>query len=294
MCITFFDWQPNATAVGAGYKLVLAANRDEDYARPSSRAAWWDAHPRVLGGTDLQPGRAPYGTWLAATKTGRVGVLTNYRQPPGLIRADAAGRGQLVTDFVTGAKTARACADAVAAAGGDFNGFNLLLIDVGTGEAVCVTNMEGKPVVTIAPGIHGLSNQTLDDPWPKVTAGKAKLASLLAPPTAAAASSAANHPASGSGLGVAPEQLAETLIVELMSDPTRHPDEALPRTGCGVELERNLSSTFVSWPDRGYGTRAQTVVLIDVHNRCTFVERAMDAPPAGWSRRSFSFQMAAE
>jgi len=284
MCIAFFDWQPGATptATAAGgvagrYKLVLAANRDEDYARPSSRATWWDAHPEVLGGTDLQPGRAPYGTWLAATKTGRVGVLTNYRQAPGAIQADAAGRGQLVTDFVTGSRTARSCADAVAALGGDFNGFNLLLIDAVRGDAVCVTNMEGKRAVTVLPGMHGLSNQMLDDPWPQLTAGKAKLASLLAPPTADTA---------------APAQLADTLIAELMSDQTRYPDEALPRTGCGLELERNLSSTFVTWPERGYGTRAQTVVLIDAQNRCTFVERAMDDPPTGWTRRSFSFQMA--
>ena len=86
----------------------------------------------------------------------------------------------------------------------------------------------------------------------------------------------------------------DTLIAELMSDQTRYPDVALPRTGCGLELERNLSSTFVTWPARGYGTRAQTVVLIDAQNRCTFVERAMDDPPSAWTRRSFSFQMAPE
>ena len=52
MCIVFFDWSPEPSE--GGYKLVLAANRDEEYHRPAARAAEWPAHPGVFGGTDLQ------------------------------------------------------------------------------------------------------------------------------------------------------------------------------------------------------------------------------------------------
>ena len=85
----------------------------------------------------------------------------------------------------------------------------------------------------------------------------------------------------------------ELLLRELVSDRSRFPDTELPLTGCDLELERHLSSTFVTYPKRKYGTRAQTIVLVDVDGVCTFVERAMDSPPAEWSTRSFTFQMVA-
>ena len=188
----------------------------------------------------------------------------------------------------------------------DYSGFNLLLIDALAGEAVCVTNMEAKAPLVVTPGVHGLTNQTLDDPWPKVLAGKAMLEKLLlrphAPPSAGSlggggGSATAAAAASGSsprlGANLPPGELAELLLRELLNDRSRFPDTELPQTGCDLELERHLSSTFVTYPERNYGTRAQTIVLVDVDGVCTFVERAMDSLPAEWSTRSFTFQMVA-
>jgi uncharacterized protein with NRDE domain len=113
---------------------------------------------------------------------GRVSVLTNYREPSHLSKPDARGRGHLVTGWVTAPSSTIASdyASEVHTSGAECNGFNLLLIDCLAGEMVCVSNKESKSVTAVSPGVHGLTNQTLDDPWPKLVAGRVKLAKLLA------------------------------------------------------------------------------------------------------------------
>ena len=58
------------------YSLVVAANRDEFYDRPTAAAAFWPEHPTILGGRDLKAG----GTWLGIDRTGRFAAVTNFRQ----------------------------------------------------------------------------------------------------------------------------------------------------------------------------------------------------------------------
>lgn len=155
MCITFFDWLPQCKQ--GERMLVLCANRDEVLSRPSSPAAFWEVETDILGGTDLDPTKPPYGTWLAVSKRGKLALLTNYRQPTAETRSDARGRGALVHDFIRGHETPAACAARVHAEGHLYNGFNLLMFDFKERSAVCVTNMEGKPPTIVAPGIHGLT-----------------------------------------------------------------------------------------------------------------------------------------
>ena len=83
------------------YDLVLVANRDEFYDRPTTAAHWWDGSAaeraaRVLAGRD-EVGR---GSWLGVTRAGRFCALTNVRCPMGTQRADAKSRGKLVSDFL--------------------------------------------------------------------------------------------------------------------------------------------------------------------------------------------------
>ena len=59
------------------YPLIVAANRDEQHARPTASAAWWTAPPGVFGGRDLLAG----GTWLAVDRRGRFAAVTNVRDP---------------------------------------------------------------------------------------------------------------------------------------------------------------------------------------------------------------------
>lgn len=48
MCILFT--YSNADPLPGGYKLILASNRDEYYARPASPAAEWEEDPWIVGG----------------------------------------------------------------------------------------------------------------------------------------------------------------------------------------------------------------------------------------------------
>ena len=60
-------------------------------------------------------------------------------------------------------------------------------------------------------------------------------------------------------------------LLELLSDKTQAPDENLPTTGVGIELERSLSSIFIETPD--YGTRCSTVILANQNGKIEFIER---------------------
>src|ERR1051326_7843228 len=85
-----------ARNVSPKFPLVIAANRDEFYARPTRPAHVWEDDARILGGRDLQAG----GPWLALRRGGRFGAITNVR---GVGRAEGGpSRGTLVSDFVHG------------------------------------------------------------------------------------------------------------------------------------------------------------------------------------------------
>lgn len=63
------------------YALIVLDNRDEYVLRPTSRPRWWTHQPsgqQVLSAKDLQ--RRERGTWMGVSKTGRLAVLTNYRE----------------------------------------------------------------------------------------------------------------------------------------------------------------------------------------------------------------------
>ena len=241
------------------YRLILAANRDEFYDRPTSAAAFWTDTPTVLAGRDLRAG----GSWLGIDRRGRFAAVTNYRQ--GQREAAASrSRGFLVSEFLTGNTEPEAYLDRVAREAALYNGFNLL---VGDGvEVAYFSNREGvaRP---LTPGLYGLSNHLLDTPWPKVTSAKLALSSL-------------SGDATGSRL------VAE--LFGLLADRSRPAEHLLPETGITREWERLLSSAFIASPD--YGTRSSTVVLLSRDERVTFVERSFgtDGVPGGEVTYDFS------
>src|SRR5699024_9274461 len=70
MCIVTFNQHQHPK-----YKLIIASNRDEFYERPTAQAHFWEDHPSILAGRDLKE----MGTWLGITQTGRIAILTNFR-----------------------------------------------------------------------------------------------------------------------------------------------------------------------------------------------------------------------
>ena len=146
MCLIVVGWR-----VHPDYPLVVAANRDEFYARPTASLARWPDAPEVIGGLDLEAG----GTWLGITATGRFAAVTNVREP-GMAKG-ARSRGALTRSFLTAESTAEEYASKLD--GAQYSGFNLLLSDGNT--LVYCSNRDGNPR-PLAPGIYGLSNHLLD------------------------------------------------------------------------------------------------------------------------------------
>jgi uncharacterized protein with NRDE domain len=74
MCLIFLSLHQHPN-----YKLIVAANRDEFYARKTVAVEFWNDHPEIVGGRDLEA-RKPdgtCGTWMAMNKNGRIAMVTN-------------------------------------------------------------------------------------------------------------------------------------------------------------------------------------------------------------------------
>jgi uncharacterized protein with NRDE domain len=242
MCLILFAYDSHPD-----YRLVLAANRDEFYDRPTAPAAFWEDSPDVLAGRDLRSG----GTWMGVTRQGRVAAVTNFRDPAGQ-NPDAPSRGWLVSDFLQGRAGAREYLEQLASHSAEYNGFNLLLADA-TSLGYYSNRMQHPRL--LGPGVYGLSNALLDAPWPKIVRGRAALADLLA---------------TGSGPSL-------EALFQLLADREVAGDEALPDTGIPREMERVLSPAFIASPR--YGTRSSTVLLLDREGSVTLAERTF-APGA--------------
>jgi uncharacterized protein with NRDE domain len=151
-----------ALGVVPRYPLVVAANRDEQHARPTRAAAWWPDAPHVVGGRDLQAG----GTWLAMDRGGRFAAVTNIREPNRPIGLRS--RGSLVADFLVGTESAERYASRAVALGAEFGAFHLLAYD--GRELYAASNRAGT--VRLGPGTHAFSNAPPGVDWPKVASAR--------------------------------------------------------------------------------------------------------------------------
>lgn len=244
------------------YRLVIAANRDEFYARPTAPAEWWADAPDVLAGRDLREG----GTWMGVTRAGRVAAVTNHRDPGFAQIANAPSRGALVADFLRGSADAVGYAHDLARRAAAYNGFNLLVGDEG---GLFYVSNRTPGVRRLEPGVYGLSNALLDTPWPKVARAKAAMADALAA-------------AEGEGW--------DARLWEALADRVIAADDALPDTGVGAERERMLSAPFIRTDV--YGTRASTVLTIARDGEVRFVERSIAPGQDAWTESRHAFRIA--
>ncbi|PLW83554.1 hypothetical protein CWI75_04165 [Kineobactrum sediminis] len=229
MCLILFSWGLNPD-----YPLVVAANRDEFHARATVPARFWPDQPQLLAGRDLEQG----GTWMGMNRSGRFAAITNYRDPS----RSATGlrsRGELPLRFLLDRQTPEAWLRSVAAQRTEYAGFNLL---VGAGEQLWYfsnSSADNNPR-HLAAGIYGLSNASLDTPWPKVVLGKQRLQHLLetSPPT---------HDG----------------LREVVADRRPAAPEDLHPLGLHETMDRQLSAQFI---DAGaYGTRSTTTLWLQKH-----------------------------
>ncbi len=239
MCLILFSYDNHPL-----YRLVLVANRDEFYDRPTAVADFWEDSSGILAGMDLKEG----GTWLGITRGGKFAAITNYRDPS-TRKEQAISRGLLVSQYLRTDVKAEKYIAKIKTDIDRYNDFNLLI-----GDMRNLYYLSSKPTssLVLQAGTYGLSNHLLDTPWPKIKTGK----------------NALNEELSGK------TDVCIDRLFKILRDETQPEDETLPETGVGLEWERMLAPIFIK--SKTYGTRSSTILLIDHSKNATFVERTYD------------------
>lgn len=240
------------------YPLIVVANRDENFSRPTAPADYWRDHDQVLAGRDLEAG----GTWFGVNRAGRWATVTNFR---GGGTGAPRSRGELPTNFlVPNAPAVDQYYRDVLSVGDAYNGFSLL---AGNAKALAYCNNLTNESRMLAAGIYTLSNDVLDTPWPKAELARRNLRAATAR-----------------------ADLCAVDLIAVLASRQCFPDGRLPDTGVGLEMERTLSPPFIVSHD--YGTRCTTVLLIDNHGLLTFAEQTFLRGKAIGDIRQYAFTIA--
>tara|TARA_B110000858_G_scaffold157616_1_gene180443 strand:+ start:25244 stop:26026 length:783 start_codon:yes stop_codon:yes gene_type:complete len=257
MCLIIFAYQTDPR-----FPLVVAANRDEFFTRPTAQATLWtdeDSGQQILSGRDKQAG----GTWLGITQGGRFAAVTNIRDPSQAERRPRS-RGDLTRQFLGGGDSPQQYCALLAKNYDQFAGYNLLLGD--SNSLFYVNNFE-KKVWELEPGVYGLSNGLLNSSWPKIDKGKTSLQELMRQP----------------------EKLTTDALLAMMGDRSQAEDADLPNTGINIEIERKLSSAFILNPEREYGTLCSTALIVEQSGSTRFSEQNFDT--LGNKTQGHAFQL---
>lgn len=225
MCLILFAYK-----VHPQYKLLVAANRDEFYGRPTAPVHYWEDAPDILAGRDLEK----MGTWMGITKDGRFAALTNYRNPAEMTEGKRS-RGEITAGVLKHKGSILQYLETLSQKDSIYSGYNLIAGD--SNHLYYYSNI-GKNMQELKPGIYGLSNHLLNTEWPKVKKGRDGLSRIIRDLR-----------------GDLPEEL-----FALLQSSERAPDHLLPKTGVSLEMERMLSPLFIK--SANYGTRSSTVLLM--------------------------------
>ncbi|MEG3767820.1 NRDE family protein, partial [Alteromonas sp. 14N.309.X.WAT.G.H12] len=164
-------------------------------------------------------------------------------------KAVQTSRGELVTGFLNAAEANTPFAKTLEDTRHQYQGYNLLY---GSWRSLQVYNNRDNTFTALTPGIFGLSNDALNTPWPKVTAGMEKLSHYC------------THN----------KTIATDTLFDLLADTTQADVHTLPDTGIGQEWEIRLSSIFIK--SEQYGTRSSTLLLVDPNGLAQWCERTFD------------------
>ncbi|MGB1238489.1 MAG: NRDE family protein [Pseudomonadales bacterium] len=254
MCLISFAYRQHPS-----YPLILVANRDEFFTRPSQAMHYWEDKPNLLAGRDLSAG----GTWLGFNTQGRFAALTNYRDVQSAQPVHPLSRGALVNAALDTAQTLKSQLAAADSQQAHYSGYNLL---AGDRDALYYADSSDEPYRPLSPGIYGLSNARLNTPWPKLERAVEQLRAVLDQAT-----------------------LTTAKLAHVLQEQEVFPDHQLPDTGISLEWERALSSQFIQMPE--YGTRAKTIVLLADTGECQVSEISY-SPEHAPETRDFSFTTA--
>ena len=256
MCVIAISFQQHPK-----FPLVIAANRDEFFKRPTRSINWWSEDPNLLAGKDLTAN----GTWAGFTRSGKFAAITNVREGPASANSASTSRGSLPLNYLQGELSPADYLQQLAANADQFEGFNLF---VGDSSQLFYFSNRDNQIRQLGSGLYACSNGTLDSQWPKVEQLKTELSAAI----------------------LAQEVDLQALFAALKNH-SKADRARLPDTGVGLDWERLLSPIFIESP--AYGTRVSTVVLIDHQGRVTFVERAYASNANGQPpvTRRFDFEI---
>jgi uncharacterized protein with NRDE domain len=227
------------------YKLVLIANRDEYHHRETLPAQFWPEQNHIFGGIDCHGG----GSWLSVDTSGRMAAVTNIRKPP-YVENNKQSRGKLIHDFLSHQQSAPDFLEELIQHDTNYGLFNLILLDK---TGLWHYSNDTHQATQIDPGTHGLSNATLNTPWPKLT-----------------------NALTGFKHSLDKDKVIPLELLGILQSQERPADNELPDTGVGLEFERFLSSIFIQGEE--YGTRCTTLLTVD-SEALKFLELSYD--PAG-------------
>ena len=239
----------------------MAANRDEFYDRPALPLSQWSCQGMdVYSGQDLKA----KGTWLCSNVHGHVAALTNVRepQPPPHVAAKLSSRGALPLLLLT-----QPSPESLHSQLERTGGCSLVWGHVKHPQQHFYTSnrFETPLQVPLPLGTHILTNGRInDDSWPKAALGRQLFTNILS-----------DMP------NMSQDELIETLFESLLWNKQSAPDEALPKTGVHIEIERLCAPIYVT--GESYGTRESTVMLYDAEtSSLLIVERKRQGAQVPW------------
>ncbi len=248
------------------YPLIIAANRDEFFARPTQAVHHWPDNPNILAGRDKVAG----GTWLGITKTGRFSAVTNIRQFP--MQPKELSRGDLLKNYFESTQSPLFFQQQLATTAEHYSGFNLFvgqIKDAKHMDLAYANNQYFQPQA-IGAGIHGISNGLLSDNWRKVTHTQKRFLEAIQKP------------------------FKRENLLQVLRHNEKLEDEHLPETGAPKPFEQQLSSAFIPTFDlngQTYGTRSQALITVNQDLKCTYYEVQLNDQQDITSEKQFVMQL---
>lgn len=234
MCTIIFAYKMHP-----GYDLIYLGNRDEYKERTFERGQVVNGH---LMGIDLEK----KGTWFGISHTGKIAFLTNFRDFK-LMKDYSTSRGHLVMDYITGKTNHLTYLEKLKSSRKAYNPYNLIY---GTLSELIYYSSVNDIYKVLEPGIYGLSNGGLDDPWPKIISGKKHLTDMLYD-----------------------EMIDLEGLFEILDNPYCYSDH-LPETIEDRDLEKKLSAMHVDFDN--YGTVCKQIVLVDKRGQVSYFEKVIE------------------
>jgi uncharacterized protein with NRDE domain len=251
MCLVAIAWQVNPD-----FPLVISANRDEFFERPTQGLHRWKSG--FYGGKDLRSG----GTWLGIHPNGRWALLTNYRDFNSN-KVARISRGKLVQSWLEANLEPEEYLAEIQKYQDQYDGFNLLVSD---GITLWYLSNYASDIQKLKAGIYGISNGLLNGPWPKTQLAIDQLSEIMK------------------------GEPEENSLIHILKSTQTYPLEGLPKTGVPINMEIGLSAQLVRIGE-SYGTVSAMAVILDASGLVRMKERQYELNYRNYTDKSVSFSL---